>query len=176
MRPTARALRRRGQLAIHDVFHGLNARDRLVLIDGPDRLPDRRNDRRRLDRVRTTMPLGSIHALVRLFVHAIDRGLQFFRHAAITNLLHDADDRVPVALLAQASELESLAQRRPSRKVRSAKDSLTIATGDSDVDRRCRRIGLRAGARRRWRSNRGSRRARARPVRAHGPSDWPASK
>ena len=110
-------LRRRGQLASHDVLDGLDARDGLVPVDRPDRLPDRRNDRRRFDRRADHDPAGLVPALVRLFVHAIDRGPQFLRHAAIANFLHDADDRVPVALAAEASELESRAERRASRKV-----------------------------------------------------------
>src|SRR5206468_7647017 len=95
----------------------LDARDWLVPVDGPDRLPDSRHDRGWLDRCSDDDPAGLVAGLVCLFVHAVHGGPQFLRDPAIANLLHDADDRVPVALGAEASELESAAQRRASRKV-----------------------------------------------------------
>ncbi len=55
--------------------------------------------------------------LVGLIVQAIHRGPQLFCHADLTNLLHDADDRVPVALFVKLSVLESCAKRRTSWKV-----------------------------------------------------------
>src|SRR5687767_594173 len=100
-----------------DIFDGLDARDRLILVDGPDRLPNRRKNRRRLNRRANQDAARLVSGLVRLFVYAIDRGLQFFRHAALTNFLYNADDRVRVALLAKMSELESRTERRASRKV-----------------------------------------------------------
>ena len=55
--------------------------------------------------------------LVGLIVQAIHRGPQLFCHADLTNLLHDADDRVPVALFVKLSVLESFANRRTSWEV-----------------------------------------------------------
>ena len=55
--------------------------------------------------------------LVGLFVQAIHRGPQRFSHADLTNLLHDADDRVPVALAVELSVLEPRANRRTSWEV-----------------------------------------------------------
>jgi len=51
-----------------DVFNNLNARDRLVLIDGPDRLPYRRNNRRRGDCPANHDAARLVHALVRLLL------------------------------------------------------------------------------------------------------------
>src|SRR5215510_446360 len=92
-------------------------RDRLVLIDGPYRLPNRRDNRLRLDRCTNHDAARPVPGLVRLFVHTIDRGLQFLRHAAFAYFLYYADYRVPVSLAAPTFELESRAQRRTSRKI-----------------------------------------------------------
>src|SRR5258708_16925626 len=46
-------------------------------------------------------------------MHPIDRGLRFIQHAALTDVVHHADNRVPMALLVvESPKLESLAQRR----------------------------------------------------------------
>src|SRR5262249_16330196 len=55
--------------------------------------------------------------LVRLFVQEINGGPQLSRYAALANLLHDADDRVPIALVTSVSELESFAERGAPREV-----------------------------------------------------------
>src|SRR5206468_146851 len=56
-------------------------------------------------------------ALDRLLVNAIDGGPRVLSHAGITDLLHDADDRVPVAIRTELAELEPLAERRAPRVV-----------------------------------------------------------
>src|SRR5262245_9789770 len=47
-------------------------------------------------------------------MHAVNRRLQFFCHAAIANFLRNADDRVPVSLATPVSELEFRAEWRTS--------------------------------------------------------------
>ena len=78
---------------------------RLILVERPDGMADRRDDRRRVDGRANHDAASRVADLVALFVHAIDRGLQLVEHAALADRLHDADDRVPVALLARFPNL-----------------------------------------------------------------------
>ena len=63
-----RALRRRRQLPVDDLFHRLDARQRLILVQRPDRLTDRRDDRRRLDRRSNHDAVVQVADLVALLV------------------------------------------------------------------------------------------------------------
>src|SRR5215813_1899984 len=120
---------------MHNFFEGLNTPDGLFLIHRPNRLAHPWDDRRRLhacanhDRAR----LSSLCLpLVCLFVQEINCGSRLFPNAHLANSLHDADDRVPVALFVKLPELEPCTKRAASWKILTANDSLTIATGDSE--------------------------------------------
>src|SRR5262249_34285785 len=58
-----------------------------------------------------------IVGLVRLLMHAIDRGPRVFSDTTLTDLFHYSGDRVPVAFLIEALEFESLSERRAPRIV-----------------------------------------------------------
>ena len=114
---------------------------------------DCRNNRRRLDRCANHDParLGSISGPLSVCsCRQIDRrAVQLLPYADLTNLFHDAHDRVPVALFIDFSELESCANRGASREVAIRKRFV------DDRRRRLRtagpifqRSGLRAVARR----------------------------
>jgi len=108
-----------GQLA-STISSTFNPRDRLVLIDGPDRLrtPEPSTPAYR-GRTRCRQVVSG---LVRLFVHAIDRGFQCLSTPAHA-FPSRRDDGVRVALLAQASNLNRAPSAERPRKLRSAKDS-----------------------------------------------------
>ena len=93
-------------------------------------MTDRRDDRRRLDGRSNHDAAVQVAHLVALLEHAIDRGLRFLQHATFADLLHDADDRVPMAV---SAETEPSAQRRLAGEV---------AIRKRLVDDRHRRIGL----------------------------------
>src|SRR4029453_3381040 len=95
------ALCGRGQLAGKNVFESLDAPYGLVLIDGPYRLTDGRDNRRRIDRGPNRDPARRNHELVAaLLVEGVDGGACDFLHSGLMNLLYDTHDSVPVALVA----------------------------------------------------------------------------
>ena len=68
-----------------------------------------------------------------MLAHAINCRLRFRKHAAFGDLLDDADDRIPVALIAYVPKLELFAERRLAGEV---------AIRERLVHDRDRRIGL----------------------------------
>src|SRR5688572_6229672 len=78
---------------------------------------DGRDDRCRFDGGADHDATRQIVGLVRLLVHAIDRGPGDFSDATLADFLHDSDDRVPVAFLIEALESESLSEWRAPRVI-----------------------------------------------------------
>src|SRR5882672_7307240 len=90
----------------------------LVFVDGPDRLTDCRDNRRRLDRGPNRDPARRDHELVAaLLVQAIDGGPCGFLHSDLMDLFHDTYDPVPVALVVGIAELELHTNRGAPSKV-----------------------------------------------------------
>jgi hypothetical protein len=86
-----------------EVFESLDAPHGLVLIDGPDRLTDCRDDRCGLHRG----PARRDHELiVALLVQELHGGPCGFLHSDLMNVFHDTHHSVPVALVAGIAELE----------------------------------------------------------------------
>src|SRR5438067_1060403 len=100
------------------VFESLDAPHGLVLIHGPHRLTDCRDNRRRLDRAPNRDPARRDHELVTaLLVQAVDGGPCGFLHSDLMNLFHDTHYPVPVALVAGMAELELRTNRGAPSKV-----------------------------------------------------------
>ena len=120
-------------MAGNDFFKRPDTPNGLVLIDGPDRMTNGRNNGRGLDcrADHDSAWLGSLRGpLIRLFVQKIDGGLQLFGNATIANLFQDTDDGIPIVFFVKVPKLDSRAER--PGKLRLAKVSFTIAAGDWD--------------------------------------------
>src|SRR5207342_1457849 len=91
---------------------------RLVLVNGPNCLPNCGKDRSRLDSRTNHDPARTDHELIiGLVMQAINcRSWRFF-HDDLVNLFHDTNDHVPVSLFTKVCEFEADSKRGASRKV-----------------------------------------------------------